>query len=79
MKEFTMQRVREMKPWSDVELYAYGVACAKYANAMAEFESFAGKKPMPQHKGMPNFKAILADELRKNSRVSKAKTATPVT
>lgn len=63
-----MQRVREMKPWSDIELVSYGKACAKYAEAMAEFESFAGKKSMPQHKGMPNFKAILADELRKNGR-----------
>lgn len=65
MREFTMQTVREMKNWSDAELYAYGKACARYADAVAEFESYSGKNPMPKHNGMPNFKKFFKEELKK--------------
>ena len=55
--KFTMQNIREMKPWPDTELYAYGKACEVFKEQAVDGTS-----------KMPNFKKLYKAELDKFNR-----------
>lgn len=52
-----MQNIREMKPWTDTELCAYGNACSIFKERCEESSNKA-----------PNFKKIFNEELAKFAR-----------
>ena len=61
--KYTMQNIREMKPWSDTELIAYARAC----------EAFKEQNVEGTNK-IPNFKNLFKAELKKFSKKSATKT-----